>query len=126
MLIGTSFSKCSRDIIQGNVHVDDVLVIIAGTNFDPNNETVWGAIWRGYIHGNWRGLEDREQDLKKLAIDLYNSGKIHQPRKFSTMDVVYSRQHLPYTWFECVVRDDDMSETVKEAWNHYKFLAELS
>jgi hypothetical protein len=36
MKIGLSYSRCVLDIIEGRVNIDDVLVLITRTNFDPN------------------------------------------------------------------------------------------
>jgi hypothetical protein len=35
MKIGFSYSRCVRDIVEGDVNIDDVLIIIARTNFQP-------------------------------------------------------------------------------------------
>ena len=40
MKVGLSYSRCVRDIIDGKVDYDDVLVIIARTNFDPHNDDI--------------------------------------------------------------------------------------
>ena len=41
MKIGLSYSRCVRDIVEGKVDIADVLVIIARTDFDPNNDEQW-------------------------------------------------------------------------------------
>jgi hypothetical protein len=57
MKIGLSYSRCVRDIVDGVVDIDDVLVIIARTDFDPHNDEQWGNIWEGYAGGrSERGL----------------------------------------------------------------------
>ena len=48
MKVGLSYSRCVRDIIDGVVDYDDVLVIISRTNFDPHNDEEWQSIWEGY------------------------------------------------------------------------------
>lgn len=39
MKVGTSLSRCVRDIYEDVVDIDDVLVIVARTDFDPENDT---------------------------------------------------------------------------------------
>jgi len=52
MKIGLSYSRCVKDIVDGKVMIDDVLVIITRTDFDPNNNDQWQAIWQGYAGGS--------------------------------------------------------------------------
>jgi hypothetical protein len=35
MKIGLSYSRCVRDIVDGAVDINDVLVLITRTDFDP-------------------------------------------------------------------------------------------
>ena len=51
MKIGLSYSRCVRDIVDGKVDLDDVLVIIARTDFDPHDDDQWKSIWVGYGGG---------------------------------------------------------------------------
>lgn len=127
MKIGLSFSRCIRDIFDGNVNEEEVLVIVARTDVDPHNDNHWNAIWSGYTQGGWSHPEwyhhsDKYDDFRRLAIRLYDTGKIHQPRQFG--------QHpprLPYHWLDCVVPVEEMEElpAVKEAWEHYQIVAGL-
>ena len=57
MKIGLSYSRCVLDIIEGRVNIDDVLVLITRTNFDPNVDEQWTGIWQGYTMG---GLSNPE------------------------------------------------------------------
>ena len=45
MKIGLSYSRCVRDIVDGTVDIDDVLVLITRTDFDPHNDDQWSSIW---------------------------------------------------------------------------------
>ena len=89
MRIGLSYSRCLRDIIEGKVDINDVLIIIARTNFDPHDDEEWQGIWYGYSKNaffsnpEWANYEDAdEQRFRDLTIELYDSGRLHQPRKF--------------------------------------------
>ena len=48
MKIGLSYSRCVRDIVDGKVDIDDVLVVVARTDFDPHDDEQWADIWNGY------------------------------------------------------------------------------
>jgi len=130
MKVGLSLSRCMRDIFEKKIDIEDVLVIIARTDFDPHNDAHWKNIWDGYCHGGrktfkyeWEGLEEYEQDMRELLIDLYGSGKLHQPRQFNAHP-----PRMKYYWLECVVPEDELSSnpTALKAWEKYKVLAGLS
>ena len=57
MKIGLSYSRCVLDIVEGRVDIEDVLVVVARTNFDPTDDTQWTGIWQGYTLG---GLSNPE------------------------------------------------------------------
>lgn len=88
MKVGLSFSRCVRDIVDGAIDIDDVLVIIARTKFDPRDDEHWKEIWNGYHDGIWSRPEwaaypdSHEEQFRRVALELYNTGKLHQPRLF--------------------------------------------
>ena len=133
MKIGLSYSRCIRDIVDGKVDINDVLVLITRTDFDPHDDEQWAGIWTGYGGGQTFGspfsnpewmdypVED-EAKFRDVSIKLYDSGKMHQPRKFG------ARPHrLPYYWLEAVVSDNDLenSPTVKDAWEKFQMISGL-
>ena len=102
MKVGLSLSRCLRDIVEGNVLFDDVLVVIARTDLDPYNDGHWNQIFDGYLYGGvshpeWQGMEDEEENLRHVLQQLYDHGKLHQPRQFGAHP-----QRLPYYWLECL------------------------
>lgn len=134
MKVGLSFSRCLRDIVECRVDVDDVLVIIARTDFDPYNDEHWKNIWNGYRYGGlsnpeWEDAEPNMDDEEACAIyrnaciSLYDAGKIHQPRRFGAHP-----PRMPYYWLECVVPERELSSnpTALKAWEKYKVLAGLT
>jgi len=86
MKIGLSYSRCVRDIVDGVVDIDDVLVVIARTDFDPHNDEQWAGIWEGYGGGalvqtmrglfsgtnpEWLGTSDDDEDkYRSISIEL--------------------------------------------------------
>lgn len=134
MKIGLSYSRCIRDIVEENVDINDVLVVITRTHFDPNIDDEWKGIWAGYCRGSmlnmnmeWGGYDyenpEHEKLFRDVSIELYNSGKMHQPRQFGAHP-----RRLPYIWLETVLpsQDLDSNPTLKAAWNKFQTLAQLT
>ena len=126
MKIGLSLSRCMRDILEERVDINDVLVIVARTDVDPHNDDHWRNIWDGYIYGGmsnpeWAGLEDREREMHDLLVELYESGKLHQPRQYGRHP-----QRMPYFWLECFVPPEEMNPAQEKAWNNYKLITDLA
>ncbi len=123
MRIGLSLSRCVRDIVEGHVDIQDVLILITRTDFDPTVDQQWDNIWEGYntLSPEWYGLE--EQDVKNVVMTLWQAGKIHQPRQFGAHPV--RRREI---WLETVLPDSELKNrpAVKEAWDNFQVLAGLS
>jgi hypothetical protein len=134
MKIGLSYSRCVRDIVDGRVDINDVLVIIARTNFDPLNDAQWKGIWQGYGGGHtlgsswsnpeWNGYgPEREKEFRSITINLLEQGKLFQPRQHGA----YPRR-LPYYWLETVLTPEELGSNpaVKTAWEQFQIVAGLS
>ncbi len=139
MKIGLSYSRCIRDIVEGKVDMEDVLVIIARTDFDPHNDGQWQGIWQGYgggsdgnmmrgffggSHPEWAGFTDEDEDrFRSVSIELWEQGKFHQPRKFGAHP-----RRLPYYWLEAGLPAEEMESNpaVKKAWEQFQIVAGLS
>lgn len=130
MKIGLSYSRCVRDIVDGTVDINDVLVIVARTDFDPHDNEQWKGIWDGY-HGasalsnpEWADYPEEDEDkFRSVSIELWEQGKFHQPRKFGAHP-----RRLPYYWLETFAPEEDVAKNpaVQKAWEKYKILAGLS
>ena len=126
MKVGLSLSRCMRDILEERVDMGDVLVIVARTDVDPYNDSHWSQIWEGYLYGGlsqpeWAGLESRERAMHDILVELYKSGKLHQPRQFGARPA-----RLPYHWLECVVPENEHNPAQQKAWDHYKLITDLA
>jgi hypothetical protein len=134
MKIGLSYSRCVRDIVDGAVDIDDVLVVITRTDFDPRIDEEWNNIWQGYGGGQQFGspfsspewidypTED-EVKFRNVSIQLWDEGKLHQPRKFGA----HPRRRSEI-WLETVLPDSELESrpAVKAAWNNFQLLAGLT
>jgi hypothetical protein len=137
MKIGLSYSRCVRDIVDGVVDIDDVLVLITRTDFDPHDDEQWSGIWIGYgggtdnaysrgffSHSNpeWAGYHDEDQ-FRSVSIELWETGKLHQPRKFGAHP---SRR--PEIWLEAVLPNTELAKNpaAQMAWDKFQTIAGLT
>jgi len=139
MKIGLSYSRCVRDIVEDKVNIDDVLVIIARTDFDPRNDQHWESIWQGYgggsnsnmmrsyfggSHPEWTEYTDADKErFRNVSIKLWEQGKFHQPRQFGAHP-----RRLPYYWLEAVLPNSelDRNPAAKAAWEKFQTIAKLT
>ena len=134
MKIGLSYSRCVRDIVEKKVDIEEVLVVIARTDFDPRDDESWKGIWAGYCHGSflnmnmeWAGYDhdnpEHEKLFRDVSIELWNQGKFHQPRQFGG----YPRR-LPYIWLDTVLPSKELeaNPAAKLAWDKFQMVAGLT
>jgi hypothetical protein len=137
MKIGLSYSRCVKDIVDGVVDIEDVLVIISRTDFDPHDDDQWQGIWIGYGGGTenaysrgffsqsnpeWAGYTDEDR-FRSVSIELWETGKMHQPRKFGAHPTRRSE-----IWLEAVLPSSELeaNPTAKLAWEKFQTIAGLS
>lgn len=136
MKIGFSYSRCVRDLVDGVVDIQDVLVIVARTDFDPRDDKQWAGIWAGYGGGTtgdalqnmfsssypeWAGYDD-QQRFREVSISLWEQGKLHQPRKFGARP-----PRSPYVWVDTgPIGIEHQPQAVQDAWQAYVVLSSLS
>jgi len=113
MKIGLSYSRCVRDIVDGVV----------------DNEQ-WQGIWQGYHQrGGWSNpewghyAEEDEDRFRSVSIELWETGKLHQPRKFGAHP---SRR--PEIWLEAVLPSSELKKNpaAKIAWDKFQTVAGLT
>ena len=132
MKIGLSYSRCILDIVEGRVDIDDVLVVIARTNFDPNDDKQWTGIWEGYVYGGlsnpeWSNydLNSKEDEAKfrDVSVTLWEQGKFHQPRNFGAHP-----PRRPEYWLETCLPSSELERNpaAKIAWNNFQVVAGLT
>ena len=132
MKIGLSYSRCVRDIVEGCVNMDDVLVLISRTDFDPRDDEQWAGIWNGYCFGGgsraeWSAYDfnskEDEDKFRSVSIELWETGRLHQPRKFGA----HPSRRQEY-WLETVLPDSELESrpAVKDAWDKFQMVAGLT
>ena len=137
MKIGLSYSRCVRDIVDGTVDINDVLILITRTDFDPHDDEQWRGIWFGYGGGTdngyttgffsqsnpeWAGYHDEDR-FRSVSIELWETGRLHQPRKFGARPT-----RRPEIWLETVLPESEMMNrpAVKDAWDQFQTIAGLT
>jgi hypothetical protein len=132
MKIGLSYSRCILDIVEERVDMEDVLVLITRTHFDPRDDDQWKGIWQGYTLGGlsnpeWADYDlnnkDHEDKFRSVSIMLYEDGKMHQPRQFGAHP-----RRRPEIWLEAVLPNSELENnpTAKLAWEKFQTIASLS
>jgi len=120
MKIGFSFGRCIRDIVRGEVSIDDVAFLITATHIE-DIEHLEGVLFAymgepGYLLGL-----DYEQ-CKKVGIELWNSNRILQPRAQGM------RRHMQpesSIWVDIFPTALSEKENVKKAWDAYRFMIHM-
>jgi hypothetical protein len=118
--VGFSFGRCIRDIVKGLVDINDVVVIIAGTQLE--NERHVELCIKSYMtrRDYLEGL-DYEECLS-VANKLVNTGRVHQPRNSNVYRGAVNNDCVWADLFPTQLTNNDM---VNEAWNSYRALLNL-
>lgn len=120
MKIGFSLGRCVRDIVNGEVNVDDVAFIIAATNITGPEQLDNVVEMYLYEPGYLLGL-DFEQ-CKEVARQLWDSAKILQPRREGLHRHMQPENAI---WVDMYPTVPSVNETVKKAWDGYRFMLHM-
>lgn len=123
MKIGFSFGRCIRDIVRGDVDIDDVLVIVARTHMTTSEQVA--NVIAEYMYRNDYLLGLDEDECQQVGAELFESGRVHQARLESGNIWGMGLAHGDAVWAD-VVPTTNMNDQVKEAWNHYRFLLNMT
>jgi hypothetical protein len=122
MKIGFSLGRCIRDIVRGNVSIDDVAFIIAATNIHSEEQlkhVVEEYMYRDdeYLYG----LD--EAQCQEVASLLWNDNKILQPRR---QGMHRHKQPENAVWVDMFPTLNSNNESVKKAWDAYRFMLHMT
>ena len=121
MKIGFSFGQCIRDIVQGKVKIEDVIVIVASTRIETLEQLE--VIVQGYMHRPDYLLDLDEKECYTVASHLWDTGKIHQPR---ITGVHRDRVPADCVWADVLPSPATSNASLQEAWDHYRLLVDLT
>jgi hypothetical protein len=121
MKVGFSLGRCIRDIVNEVVDINDVIVIVAGTRFETQEQLA--NIVNEYMYRDtylW-GLD--ESACQGVASVLFREGKIHQPRNFGAYRNMMPEDAVWADLFPTGGHEDPM---VQEAWQAYRGMLGLT
>lgn len=131
LFIGTSLGKCLKDLLDGKVQEDEVLVIVSNT-MCPDLTRLLDVVEVYYYERTYIPEYDMSahtlEDAKAVAQRLFESGKLHQPRVVKNES--WGNAHgLKDTWHDIIpsaglgnLADND---NVRDAFDRYRALSIL-
>jgi hypothetical protein len=121
MKIGFSLGRCVRDIVNGDVAINDVAFIIAATAIRDGEEQLTQVINE---YGGRRGYLDGLDIVKcqEVATALYNSNRIIQPR---LQGIHRHMQPENAVWVDLFPTAPSQHQSVKSAWDAYRFMLHM-
>lgn len=120
MKIGFSFGRCIRDIVNGDVELEDVAFIIAATCM--NDEAHVKNVILNYLCEPSYLLGYNEKDCIEVGLALWNQNKVLQPRK---QGIPRHAQPENAVWVDIFPTAHSDSEAVKTAWDQYRFMLHM-
>jgi len=120
MKIGFSLGRCIRDIVDGDVSVDDVAFLITATNVRDRSQldNVIGVYMNepGYLLG-----KDYHQCMEVAQL-LWDTNRILQPR---AQGMHRHAQPESSIWVDIFPTQTSDNDSVKKAWNAYRFMLHM-
>lgn len=121
MKIGFSLGRCVRDIVRGNVNIDDVAFIIAATSI--HDEPQLKNVIEQYMYRDDEYLYGLDEDkCQAVALELWGTNKILQPRR---QGLHRHRQPENAVWVDMFPTVASESDAVKKAWDAYRFMLHM-
>ena len=121
MKIGFSLGRCVRDIVTGDVNIDDVAFIIAATAIRDNEKQLEQVIEDYLYRPNYLdGLD--ETKCQQVAKTLYDTNRIIQPR---LQGMHRHMQPENAVWVDLFPTVPSQNESVKSAWDSYRFMLHM-
>ncbi len=120
MKIGFSLGRCVRDIVNGDISIDDVAFLITATHIRTpeqlDNVINTYMFERGYLLGL-----DNEKCLE-VARQLWDTNRILQPR---AQGMHRHAQPENSIWVDMFPTALSNNESVKKAWDGYRFMLHM-
>jgi hypothetical protein len=121
MKIGFSLGRCVRDIVKGDVNIDDVAFIIAATSI--HDEPQLANVIEQYMYRGDDYLYGLDEDkCQTVALELWKTNKVLQPRR---QGIHRHRQPENAVWVDMYPTSTSESDAVKKAWDAYRFMLHM-
>jgi hypothetical protein len=121
MKIGFSLGRCIRDVVRGDVSIDDVAFIIAATNI--HSEEQLAQVIDSYLYRDDYLYTLDEIQCKEVALALWNSNRILQPRR---QGMHRHMQPENAVWVDMFPTTPSENDAVKKAWDAYRFMLHMT
>jgi hypothetical protein len=121
MKIGFSLGRCIRDIVNGEVALDDVAFIIAATNIHTPEQLA--QVVDSYLYRDDYLYMLDEAECQRVALELWNTNRILQPRR---QGMHRHKQPENSVWVDMFPTVNSNSEAVKKAWDAYRFMLHMT
>jgi len=121
MKIGFSLGRCIRDIVTGEVALDDVAFVIAATNI--HEEEQLAQVVDSYLYRDDYLYMLDEAECQRVALELWNTNRILQPRR---QGMHRHKQPENSVWVDMFPTVNSDSEAVKKAWDAYRFMLHMT
>jgi hypothetical protein len=120
MKIGFSFGRCIRDIVKGNVSIDDVAFVISATCIHDRVEiedviSVYGSDYR-YLGGL-----DHDKCMT-VAYVLWDTNRLLQPRREGLYRHMQPEGSI---WVDIFPTELSDNEQLKKSWEAYRFMLHM-
>jgi hypothetical protein len=121
MKIGFSLGRCIRDIVNGEISIDDVAFVITATNIH-DKEQLSRVIGAYLFEPNYlQGLN--EDKCIEVAVMLWDTNRILQPRR---QGLHRHMQPENSVWVDMFPTALSENESVKKAWSAYRFMIHMT
>ena len=120
MKIGFSLGRCIRDIVRGNVAIDDVAFIIAATHI--NQEEQLANVVTAYLNEPDYLLGLDSDRCQEVALVLWDTNRILQPRR---QGMHRHRQPENSVWVDMYPTAASDNAAVKTAWKNYRTMIHM-
>lgn len=120
MKIGFSLGRCVRDIVNGEVSIDDVAFIIAATHI--NSVEQLDRVIEMYMYERGYLLDLDFEKCKEIARQLWDSSKILQPRREGMHRHMQPENAI---WVDMYPSIPSENDAVKKAWDAYRFMLHM-
>ena len=120
MKIGFSLGRCVRDIVRGDVDINDVAFLITATYIQSEEQLDDVILQYTAEPGYLLGL--KYDDCVTVAKNLWHTNRILQPRK---QGLHRHQQPENSVWVDIFPTELSDNESVKKAWDAYRFMIHM-
>lgn len=120
MRIGFSFGRCVRDIVRGEVDIDDVAFLITATHIAE--ETHLEQVVTAYLNEPDYLLGLDPDSCQRVALALWDTNRILQPRR---QGMHRHRQPENAIWVDMYPTSSSDNAAVNTAWKNYRTMLHM-